>query len=129
MLFRSQTHIGYLLAKTVDEAYKPQVQGCLYITEREGWDVCSYYPTLPLALVKVERDENYIDLLADELDEFCQRLETAKQYLIEHCGAVPQQQIIAAKQVDDPLGFDLTDEDVATIWKTKQQAGSRNIHQ
>ena len=47
-----------------------QVQGCLWVTEREYWDFVSYWPRLPVLTVRVHRDEEYIKTLSDEIDRF-----------------------------------------------------------
>ncbi|MGV2071638.1 lambda exonuclease family protein [Agrobacterium vitis] len=50
--------------------HKAQVQGNLWISEREWWDFVSYWPKLPLLAVRVYRDEDYIKTMADEIDRF-----------------------------------------------------------
>lgn len=66
-----KTHVSYLLAGKLPTDYFGQVQMSLYVTEREHWTFCSYYPDLPMFKIRVERDEKYIKLLSDELDRFC----------------------------------------------------------
>lgn len=50
--------------------HKAQVQGNLWIAEREWWDFVSYWPRLPVLTVRVYRDEEYIAALSDEVDRF-----------------------------------------------------------
>lgn len=50
--------------------HKAQVQGNLWIAEREWWDFCSYWPKLPVLTVRVYRDEAFIAQLSDEVDRF-----------------------------------------------------------
>lgn len=50
--------------------HKAQVQGNLWISEREWWDFCSYWPKLPVLTVRVYRDEAFIAQLSDEVDRF-----------------------------------------------------------
>jgi hypothetical protein len=50
--------------------HKAQVQGNLWISEREWWDFCSYWPKLPMLTVRVYRDEEYIKEMAGEIDRF-----------------------------------------------------------
>lgn len=50
--------------------HKAQVQGNLWIAEREWWDFVSYWPRLPMLTVRVYRDEDYIRQMADEIDRF-----------------------------------------------------------
>lgn len=73
---KEHTHVLYLLKKAVDQAYYPQVQGQLWIAERRWVDVLSYHPEMPPALIRVERDEKFIGLLAAGVAEFSQVLET-----------------------------------------------------
>ena len=44
-----------------------QVQGCMWITERDWWDFMSYHPEKEPFIVRVERDEEFIDKLAKEV--------------------------------------------------------------
>lgn len=75
-----QVHVGYLL-DGMSDAYRAQVQGCLYICEREWWDWLSYHPTLPPVLVRCYRDEPFIMALASILDAFCDHLDAMKEEL------------------------------------------------
>lgn len=68
-------HVGYLLMRPVDKRYYPQLQGQLWITEREWVDILSYHPEMPRALVRVERDEKYLQLLAGAVRTFSAELE------------------------------------------------------
>lgn len=54
------THGGYLKAGVMPGIYKPQVQGCMYITERKWWDWMTYHPDTEPLIVRVERDNDYI---------------------------------------------------------------------
>lgn len=52
-----------------------QVQGCLWITGRKWWDMCLYCPALKntgkdFIRKRVERDDNYIELLEQDLIAF-----------------------------------------------------------
>ena len=69
-----KTHVGHLLAGKLPTDYFGQVQMSLYVTEREYWTFCSYYPDLPLFTIRVDRDEKYIDSLSGELYQFCYKL-------------------------------------------------------
>jgi len=50
--------------------HKAQVQGNLWISEREWWDFVSYWPRLPMLITRVYRDEPYIKAMSDEIDRF-----------------------------------------------------------
>jgi hypothetical protein len=72
---KEHTHVSYLLTKAVDQAYYPQVQGQLWVSGRCWADVLSYHPEMPPALIRVERDEKFIALLAAAVTEFSLLLE------------------------------------------------------
>ncbi len=63
-------HMGYLLSRNLGDKHKPQVQGQLWVTRRAWSDTLSYHPELPPALIRVERDEDYIALLASAVEAF-----------------------------------------------------------
>jgi hypothetical protein len=63
------THIAYLRAGVLPTKYKQQVMGCMWITGRQWWDFVSYHETMPALIVRVERDDDYITLLADEVSK------------------------------------------------------------
>ena len=63
------THIAYLRAGVLPTKYKQQVMGCMWITDRQWWDFVSYHETMPALIVRVERDDDYITLLADEVSK------------------------------------------------------------
>lgn len=77
------THVSYLLKKAVDQAYYPQVQGQLWISERTWLDIMSWHPEMPPALIRVERDEEFISLLAAAVGEFSKLLENCSHELVE----------------------------------------------
>jgi putative phage-type endonuclease len=65
------THVGYLVDGCMPSDYIQQVQGQLLVTEREWCDFVSYYPGMKPLIVRVERDEAFIDVLQTELENFC----------------------------------------------------------
>jgi hypothetical protein len=82
-------HVGYLL-DDLPVKFQPQVQGCLWITGRHFWDVLSYNPELPPALVRVERDEEFIRNLASVVGAFCDVLDVKYRDLTERFGLTPE---------------------------------------
>lgn len=61
-----------------------QVQGNIWIAEREWWDFASYCPKLPLFTVRVHRDENYIKQLSTAVDEFNTELAALVERIKRH---------------------------------------------
>jgi hypothetical protein len=76
-------HVAYLRAGVLPTKYKQQVQGQMWITERDWCDFLSYHPSMPALLVRVERDQDYIDLLSAEVEKACNTIQTQYQKLKE----------------------------------------------
>ena len=47
--------------------YYQQIQGCMWVTGRKWWDFFSYHPDMPHVLVRVKRDEEYIEKLSEQV--------------------------------------------------------------
>lgn len=62
--------IDLLLKDEFPAEHKAQVQGTLWITEREWWDIAVYWPGLPLFVKRTYRDEPYIKQLENEIARF-----------------------------------------------------------
>lgn len=75
------THVAYLRTGGLPTKYKQQVQGCMWITDREWWDFVSYNETMPALIVRVERDQDYIDALASEVEKACEVIQTQYEIL------------------------------------------------
>lgn len=56
-----------------------QVQGNLWVAERDWWDFMSYCPKLPPLIVRVRRDAAYIANLAKAVDAFTEELDVLVQ--------------------------------------------------
>jgi hypothetical protein len=76
-------HVAYLRAGVLPTKYKQQVQGQMWITERDWCDFLSYHPSMPALLVRVERDDDYIELLQAEVEKACETIQTQYQKLKE----------------------------------------------
>lgn len=59
-----------LLANACPAEHRAQVQGNIWIAEREWWDFVSYWPSLPPLIVREYRDDEYIARLATAVDQF-----------------------------------------------------------
>ena len=78
-------HIEYLKGRELPEKYKPQVQGQLWITEREWCDFISFDPRMPkasqLMMQQVRRDDDYIDDLASKVIQFLKEVDEDVAFL------------------------------------------------
>lgn len=90
-------HLAFLLGDAeVAQKYRPQVQGCLLITEREWWDTLSYNPQLGNVIVRAYRDEPYIKLLDAALSQFLEHVAELKDKLVR-AGHFPDLAVPALK--------------------------------
>lgn len=71
--------IERLMKGTLPSEHVAQVQGGLWITERQWWDFVSYSPGLPPLIIRVERDEAYIAQLAKAVQAFNEELDSIVQ--------------------------------------------------
>jgi hypothetical protein len=78
----AHTHVGYLL-DAGGIGYKHQTQGGLWLAGREWIDTISYHDTMPSALVRVWRDEEYIKTLARLVDQFLSFVDESKEKLMK----------------------------------------------
>lgn len=79
-----KTKLPHLQLDVLDKGKLPadhvaQVQGQLWVAEREWCDFVSYWPKLPLFVYRVTRDEEYIKTLADAVDSFNEELAKLEQ--------------------------------------------------
>lgn len=68
------THVSYLMEGKLPTDYFQQVQGSMLVTGFETYWFMSYYPGLPPFIIKVERDNAFLERLKAELDSFCMEL-------------------------------------------------------
>lgn len=69
-------HISYLRAAAgASDEYKVQLQGQLWVCEREWVDIISFYPGLPNALFRVTRDDAFIREMEAHVRSFTRQLD------------------------------------------------------
>ena len=84
------THVRYLIEGCMDDEKRPQVQMQMLVTGRAWVDLVSYHPELPIVITRVERDVEYIALLAKVLDAFCDQIAGQRRELEAKYGAFPE---------------------------------------
>lgn len=70
-----KTKLPHLLIELLESGEVPsdhvaQVQGGMWVAEREWWDFVAYWPKLPLFVKRIYRDETYIKKLSEAVDQF-----------------------------------------------------------
>ena len=78
------THVDYLLRGKLPSAYFCQVQGSMLVTDCDWWDFLSYHPSMEPLLLRVFRDEKFLDKLIVALFEFNEKLDAKKLTLQEN---------------------------------------------
>ena len=68
-------HVEYLSGGKLPSKYFQQVQGCLWITGRDWWDFMSYHPQMKPLIVRVERDEDFIESLEENVRQAVERID------------------------------------------------------
>lgn len=68
--------VEVLLAGEVPKEHMAQIQGGLWVAEREWLDFVSYWPGMPLFVKRAYRDEKMISLIEQRVEAFYQELET-----------------------------------------------------
>lgn len=68
--------IDLILKDEFPPEHTAQVQGALWVAERDWWDIEVYWPGLPPFIKRTGRDEAFIANLAGEVDRFNEELDT-----------------------------------------------------
>lgn len=76
--------IERLLKGELPSEHRAQVQGCIWICEREWWDFVSYWPKLPPLIVRVNRDDGYIATLSGAVKAFNEDLSLMVETIRKH---------------------------------------------
>ena len=63
-------HVKYLLNQEIPNSFKAQIQGQLYITERDWCDWWLYHPDMPSIVIRAARDDAFILNLSIALGKF-----------------------------------------------------------
>ena len=84
------THIDWLLSEKAPSRYIPQMQCQMACTDRKWVDFCSFDPRidsdLQLFIVRVERDEEYIENMEKEVKIFLQEVDDLYNQLMAKKG-------------------------------------------
>jgi hypothetical protein len=83
-------------ADKIPSEHVAQVQGHLWIAEREWWDFASYWPKLPLFVKRVTRDEPYIATLRSEVERFTDELDALTEKMVRRGATLSEAVRIAA---------------------------------
>lgn len=84
----SATHLETLKSQEIPKQYVAQVQGQLWITGRKWCDFVSYDPRYPsnaqIFITRIERDDDFIEQLQEEMIEFLAEVTAETNYVKEY---------------------------------------------
>ena len=78
---KASTHVKYMLKGELPLEYKCQVQGSLWISGREWWDFMSFHPQLPPFILRVYRDEEFIEKMESHINNFVLEVDKATKQI------------------------------------------------
>ncbi len=68
--------IDIILKDKCPPEHMAQIQGTLWVTGRQWWDIVIYWPGIPLFVKRIARDEVYIKTISDEVERFSTELDS-----------------------------------------------------
>jgi hypothetical protein len=97
-----ETHVGYLLdPASLMAEYRLQVQGQLWVCEREWCDMQSYYPGFPSVITRVRRDEKVIAALALHVPAFVATMLECRAKLCQMYGDLRRERLGEIKAAEN----------------------------
>ena len=79
----AKKHIAYARDPVLlSEEYRHQIHAGLLLADRAWWDVVSFNPAMPLVVVRVARDPEFIATMVDALDRFITRMLAEREALV-----------------------------------------------
>lgn len=101
-------HMSNLLHQDLSDSHKCQLQGQLWVTERKWVDIVSFHPEMPPVIIRVDRNEAYIETLSRGIRTFVDVMLARRQELEDKYG--PFVRPVEPEPAISP--YAITDEDV-----------------
>ncbi len=118
-------HVQFMRGSALEIKHRPQLQGALWICERNQIDIISYHPELVPVIVPVMRDEEYIEKLSAAVRLFIDRLIAAKTELDQRYGISERLAEMRKRREGNneavDTQFDISDEDIDRVWARAQR--------
>jgi len=67
-------HLDCLLRDEVPSEHIKQIQGQLWVADRQWCDFVSYWPSLPIFIKRIERDNEHISKISNAVSDFLQQM-------------------------------------------------------
>ncbi len=78
--------VGYWANPNAEWEHWPQLQGQLFVSHRRWIDLLPFHRELPRLVIRVERDEEYIEQLAWQLKELCDYIDRVMEKIQQRSG-------------------------------------------
>lgn len=99
--FNSANHLEALKQNKMPKEHMPQVQGHMWMTNRKWCDFVSFDPDFPadaqLFIQRIYRDEDYIAMLQEELDQFLDEVDAEVEFVKSYKPPVVTEEQTAVK--------------------------------
>jgi len=92
------THVGHMVNRALDEKHITQVQGQLWVSEREWCDIHSFYPGLPSVIIRAYRDEEFIKDLSACVRSFVDVMLATRAKLVQEYGELRRERVTAQQR-------------------------------
>lgn len=116
-------HVSYLLhAAGASAEYKVQLQGQIWICEWDSVDIVSYYPGMPDALFRAERDDKFIEQMHRLVYEFSDELEARTEDFKARGWIKPKEENASEPEGGDWLGVSQSDVEAIMAMQRRNKA-------
>jgi len=96
-----ETHVGYMLdPQSLADEYRLQVQGQLWVCQREWADVMSYYPGFPAVIIRVKREDRVHVALSQHIPAFVETMLRCREKLTQMYGELRRERITAEQRAE-----------------------------
>lgn len=117
-------HMAFMIEKDAERGFWPQVQGQLFVSEREWVDLVSYHPLAPLAIRRVTRDEKWLAVLAPSIKAFTDEMLELRLMLEREFGPFNRPNLNPKpKDPDDPGALGITNADLEALFDAYRADG------
>jgi YqaJ-like recombinase protein len=106
-----QVHIASLLNQDMSDDHRCQIQGQLWVTERDLCDIVSFHPEMPPVIIRAERNEAYIKTLSAGVQTFVDIMLQRRFELEQRFGPFSRPEPKRKEAVEDWLGVSMDDVD------------------
>jgi len=96
-----ETHVGYMLdPASLAGEYRLQVQGQLWVCQREWADIMSYYPGFPAVIFRVQPEERVFAAFDTHIPAFVHGMLKCRELLTYQYGELRRERVSSAERLE-----------------------------